>query len=64
MSIMHDEHIIVLENHNQFVSMRELMFLIWELGVIDNATGNYVLDEVDWMRGHEQRLQHKADKCL
>jgi hypothetical protein len=47
----------------QFNAMRELFFLLWELQLMDNYTGNYALDEIDWMWGSSQRLK-AAEKCL
>jgi hypothetical protein len=60
---MHDEHSLILENHRQFIALRELMFLLWEFEIMDNYTGSYLLDEVDWMWGSSQRLK-QAEKDL
>jgi hypothetical protein len=56
MGIMHDEHTLILENAKQFSALRELLFLLWELEVVDNIAGNYLLDEADWMWAGSLRL--------
>jgi len=58
---MHDEHSLELNNMMQFSSLRQLLFLLWELRIMDDYMGNYLLDEVDYMWGTHSR---KADKCL
>ncbi len=63
MSVMHDEHSLVLENGDQFIALRELLFLLWEFNIMDKYHGSYLLDEVDWMWGSSQRLKD-AEKCL